>query len=124
MDDVFSPVDELRLRENASRGAAILDEEVSEWHWEVKLTDLDMKDPTKCIAGQIGWERMRQITTRLQVLPSELGLVRLQYNSPNYDWEDTYLEEYGILKDQWECEIRRRRQVDGTREYGAQEQSR
>jgi hypothetical protein len=121
MDRILSSVDELQLRENASRGAGIFDEEISEWYWEISLEKLEMSDPPVCIAGQIGWYRVRAIMDRRQILPSEMGLVRLNFGSTHNRWEEEYLEEYGILKDQWECEIRRRRDADGTREHGTQE---
>jgi hypothetical protein len=107
-------VDEIATREHAIAGAQMLDDEVSEWYMEVNLDNLVMADATRCIGAFIGWDRMKSILRRREISGVDVGLVRASYyrmGITDGGW-DAYTEEYGILQDQWICEINRRRETD------------
>jgi hypothetical protein len=105
-------VDELALRQNTQRGADLLDEHITGWQWRINPLSLDVSDPQHCIGGQIGWEETKSILNHHHLLMSDVGMFRLNGNEL---WDDeTYVLEYGILKDQWLQEIKRRRDGAGS----------
>jgi hypothetical protein len=103
---MMASVDELALRQNAATGATLLDEHVPGWQWKINLHSLDVSDPARCIGGQVGWETTKSILDHHKALMSDVGMFRL--NGDLWD-DETYVIEYGILQDQWTCEITRRR---------------
>ena len=102
-------VDELALRQNAVRGAELLDDHIPEWQWQVNPHSFDVRDSTKCIGGQVGWEKVKSILNHHQMVLSDAGMFRLVSYSGDPNWEETYTLEYGILQDQWMIELQRRR---------------
>lgn len=102
-------VDEAGLRMNAIKGADLLDDHITGWEWKVNLHTLDVSDTVRCIGGQLGWETTKSILVHQRLQLSDVGMFRL--NGQLWD-DETYVIEYGILQDQWEREITRRR--DGT----------
>jgi hypothetical protein len=102
-------------QENATRGAAYLDQEHPDWFQQINIKDLNLGCPSFCIVGQLFGSYYNFAKTKSWTWLSDHGFAHLEElgnNCLQSEWTELSKEYMTSLKSAWIYEISRRENVE------------
>ncbi len=115
--------DRIRMRNAVARGAALLDEYVSDWYQIIDTRMLEMQSCQRCVAGQVmivaSWRGEMEVPGSMQAFAGECGfdiageadydvLDDDGYLYPNFDKD----EAWAALEEEWLRVINERKEIE------------